>query len=531
MLPAVFTLFMLAAAQAGPNPLDTDADWEFVGGRWSIADGRAVQADPGAIAYAFHGNTALQDPAVETRFRVDPAGAGVQAAGLILASVDSQHAYFVHYDTRNDQVILFRGDLRREGSEVARQTGIPMDTGRWYTARAEVRDGTVTVSLDGRVVLTAQDASYAAGLIGLYTSQGAVEFTNLSVAGRPALLDPPWQRARLAYEPPKEQPMATILETRVLCKQPGRYIGWPSIAQAPNGDVLAVFSGDRAAHISPEGKVQMVRSRDRGASWAEPVTVYDTPIDDRDAGIIRTQSGAMLVSWFTNPGGGDWQGHWTIRSTDNGHTWGDPVRTEVTTPHGPTQLRDGRLLFVGQRPHESHGPNYDVGIQESRDDGQSWQAIGTFPVPEGERMLAFDECHVVECASGRLLIGFRDCYEPHRMRVSESTDGGHTWSPPRVTPVHGYPPHLIRLDNDWLLAVYGKRWEPYGEYACISKDDGQTWDVDHEITLCGAFDGDLGYPASCQLDDGSIWTVFYQSEQPGEKPCLMGTHWRCRTEP
>ena len=25
---------------------------------------------------------------------------------------------------------------------------------------------------------------------------------------------------------------------------------------------------------------------------------------------------------------------------------------------------------------------------------------------------------------------------------------------------------------------------------------------------------------------GSIWTVYYQSAQPGEKPCLMGTHWR-----
>jgi len=327
---------------------------------------------------------------------------------------------------------------------------------------------------------------------------------------------------------PRDQGIATILAVKVLCKQPGRYIGWPSIAQAPNGDLLAVFSGDRSAHVSPDGKVQMVRSTDGGERWSAPVTIHDTPIDDRDSGILRTAKDTMLVSWFTGPGGGEWQGHWVIRSKDSGHTWGEPIRTEVTTPHGPSQLSDGRILFVGQRPHESHGKPYDVGIQESRDDGLTWQTVGTFPVPDGAHMLTHDECHVVECAGGDLVVGFRDCFEPHRMRQAKSTDGGLTWSEPHVTPVHGYPPHLIRLRNGWLLAVYGKRWSPYGEYACVSRDDGATWDMDHEVQLAGAPNGDLGYPASVQLDDGTIWTVYYQADGPGEKPCLKGTHWRLR---
>lgn len=325
---------------------------------------------------------------------------------------------------------------------------------------------------------------------------------------------------------PRNQKLASIIETRVLCQEPGRYIGWPSIAQAPNGDLLAVFSGDRTAHISPDGKVQMVRSTDGGKTWSPPVTVYDTPIDDRDSGIIRTAKGTMLVSWFTNAGGGEWQGHWVIRSTDNGQTWGQPIRTEVTTPHGPTQLRDGRILFVGQRPHESHGKPFDVGIQESGDDGQTWKTIGAFPVPEGAPMLSYDECHVVECSDGKLVIGFRDCNKPNLMRQSESTDGGRTWSAPKQRSIHGYPPHLLHLKNDQILVVYGKRWAPFGEYACISTDNGATWDLDNEIKLASAFDGDLGYPASVQLNDGTLWTVYYQSAQPGDLPCLMGTHWR-----
>ena len=320
--------------------------------------------------------------------------------------------------------------------------------------------------------------------------------------------------------------MATIISTRVICKQPDRYIGWPTIARAPQGDLLVVFSGNRDSHTSRDGKTQMVRSGDEGMSWDGPLTIHDTPLDDRDAGIVQTRNGTMLSSWFTNRGGGEWQGHWTIRSTDNGYTWEDPVRTEVTTPHGPIQLGDGRLLFVGQRPHESHSDDYDVGIQESRDDGRSWQTIGSFPVPDGVPMLTYDECHVVECASGTLVILFRDCYGEHHIRQSQSVDGGYTWSAPHVTPIRGLPPHVIRLHNDWLLVVYGKRWSPFGEFACISKDEGQTWEVESEIELSSAPNGDLGYPASVQLEDRSILTVYYQVDKPGEKPCLMATHWR-----
>lgn len=331
------------------------------------------------------------------------------------------------------------------------------------------------------------------------------------------------------------------MDTRIICKQPGRYVGWPSVAQAANGDLLAVFSGDRTAHVSNDGKVQMVRSKDSGQTWGAATTVFDTPIDDRDSGVIRTAKGTILVSWFTGPCGGDWQGMWVIRSLDNGNTWGNPIRVQVTSPHGPIQMKDGRLLNLGQRPHCSHGKPadwngrpaqspYGVAIEESCDDGQSWQVISTFPVPADAQMLSYDEPHLVELESGRLLVLFRDCNGRNFLRQSESDDGGLTWSVPRQTPVRGYPPHVIRLSNDWLMVSYARRWEPYGVYACISRDSGRTWDIEDEIRLSSAPNGDLGYPASVEVRDGSIWTVYYQVDKAGEKPCLMATHWQLSPE-
>ena len=328
-----------------------------------------------------------------------------------------------------------------------------------------------------------------------------------------------------------------ILNNHVLCKQPGRYMGWPSIALAPNGDLLVVFSGDRDAHVSNDGNVQMIRSRDDGRTWSAAETVFDTGIDDRDSGILVTARGTVLVSWFTGPYDGPWQGHWVIRSTDNGHTWESPVRTAVTTPHGPIQLGDGRLLFMGQRPHCSHVPPgsdnlapgespYTVAVEESRDDGCTWHPIAVFSIPPHERMLSYDEPHLLERDDGTLIAMFRDCNGHHHMRQSESTDGGLTWSSARTTSIRGLPPHLLRLSDSRMLLSYAKRWPPYGVYACVSYDGGATWDVAHEFRLSDAPDDDLGYPASVQLADGSIWTVYYQVDQPIEKPCIMGTHWR-----
>jgi len=43
--------------------------------------------------------------------------------------------------------------------------------------------------------------------------------------------------------------------TGVVCKQPGRYIGWPTIVRTSKGELSVTFSGDRDAHVCrPAGR-------------------------------------------------------------------------------------------------------------------------------------------------------------------------------------------------------------------------------------------------------------------------------------
>ena len=103
-----------------------------------------------------------------------------------------------------------------------------------------------------------------------------------------------------------------------------------------------------------------------------------------------------------------------------------------------------------------------------------------------------------------------------------SDDGGRTWSHPLRTPIWGYPPHLLKLRDGRILCSYGYRRDPMGIRAVLSADNGKTWDMDNVIILRddggapGQFrkegetgSGDLGYPISTQLSDGSILTAYY----------------------
>ncbi len=352
---------------------------------------------------------------------------------------------------------------------------------------------------------------------------------------------------------------AKVRWSKVICKEPGDYIGWPSIGMKADGELMVVFSGERDAHVCPYGKTQLVRSQDGGESWSPPETINNTPLDDRDAGIVVMRSGTIVVSWFAGAGWKyperylerhgaavvdqwrrhynkigqevirQWDGHWTRRSTDGGQTWEPPVNSIATAPHGPIELHDGRLLFVGNA--ELDGESSLVSV-ESTDEARSWRLIGTVPVPEEDAEdLTYYEPHPVELPDNRIVCLWRyqhreQSRQDSHMRQTESGDGGKTWTVTQPTPIWGYPPHLIRLHSGDLLVSYGHRRPAFGQRACISYDGGQTWDIEDEIVLRDdAHNDDLGYPASIELERGELLTVYYQVDEVGEKTSLMATRW------
>ena len=91
--------------------------------------------------------------------------------------------------------------------------------------------------------------------------------------------------------------MSDPIEPRTVAKSNDvDYFAFPSICKLANGELRCVFYLG-TGHISPDGKVAMVRSSDEGKTWSKPEIVIDTPLDDRDPSIMQTRSGRVIVNF------------------------------------------------------------------------------------------------------------------------------------------------------------------------------------------------------------------------------------------
>ena len=85
-----------------------------------------------------------------------------------------------------------------------------------------------------------------------------------------------------------------------------------------------------------------------------------------------------------------------------------------------------------------------------------------------------------------------------------------------MTPMWGYPAHLVELPDRRVLSVYGYRREPYGIRACLSEDDGETWGIGHELIVRDDLvKPAIGYPTAVALDDGTVFTVYWDEDAEG----------------
>ena len=107
---------------------------------------------------------------------------------------------------------------------------------------------------------------------------------------------------------------------------------------------------------------------------------------------------------------------------------------------------------------------------------------------------------------------------------SESSDGGRTWTPAvRIAP--GSPPHLMLHSSGVLISSYGCRRGGFGQRVMFSRDGGRSWDIDWILRDDGPA-GDLGYPSTVELSDGSLYTVYYQQPAPGAQCAVLASRWR-----
>jgi hypothetical protein len=317
----------------------------------------------------------------------------------------------------------------------------------------------------------------------------------------------------------------------------GGFVGWNSPIRLKNGNWLVGFSagywhaspptpfryrpktieeylklGLPAGVVAPTGgRAMVMRSTDEGKTWSKPVTLLDTPDDDRHPAWLELPDGTLLCSLFTYPGvelpdiiQHPEDAHRTviIRSHDHGQTW-DKELIRPPSPFladesdGPmTLLKDGTpLLTISGAPKEGGPPR--AALFTSADSGATWQLRS---VVKSDHEL--EEASAVPLPDGRwVLIARREG------DICWSSDQGHTWTPPVTFGMRIYAPSLVVLGDGTLVCLHGSYAPGHpGLRLIFSTDGGHTWTApapDYGFLVDNAY----GYGKAMELPDGSLFVT------------------------
>ncbi len=312
---------------------------------------------------------------------------------------------------------------------------------------------------------------------------------------------------------PDTRPTLAIHEHAFQDQRPFAQCHASTLISLPNGKfLLAFFAGTHESH-SDVGIWGVERTN---GHWSAPRLLVKARDDAHWNPVLHADHtgrvwlffkvGTTIEKWET----------WVVSSEDEGQTWSEP-RELVPGDRGgrgPVKnkilaLTDGTWLAGASL--ESGGV-WDVFVDRSNDQGQTWQATSHLPLDRqvftGRGVI---QPTLWQSAPKNIHLLVRSTCG--RVGRSDSTDGGHNWSAiyPTDLPHNNSGLDIARLQNGALALVCNpveKGRTPLS--VLLSYDNGQTWT--HRLDL-ETNEGEYSYPAIIATEAGMAISYTWQRER------------------
>ena len=335
---------------------------------------------------------------------------------------------------------------------------------------------------------------------------------------------------------------------QIVSEQWNRVVACPYLVYMPEKDRLVLGVSCDWPH-----RAFIMFSDDHGATWSEPQPVAPPSSETGHKMMLSLtylgQGKLLCCGYASDDYGQTWQPSNVLTGPDDvkgGWNRWDPCLVD----YDPQTGRATRLLDAG---YTGVFGNCQVHLRFSQDLGRTWSDPISPLQWKGLNEIAF-----IRAANGDIIAACRtdlpEFYIKNRnaveldhsegLVVSISKDDGLTWSTPnRLYESGRHHPCMILLPDNHIVMTYVVRkgypktpdgFIQFGIEAVVSKDNGQTWDLDHRYILHqwpsyrkdkNAWYASSQSTATVLLPDGTILTAFgtgYRSKGGREGPRDVG---------
>ena len=325
-----------------------------------------------------------------------------------------------------------------------------------------------------------------------------------------------------------------------------KYYRIPALVKAADGALVAIADkrGDALGDLPNIITIVSKRSTDGGKTWSDMSIVAqgDTVAQCGygDAVVIADEKRGNLVAVFSG-NNGLWHSNesnlirtYASISKDNGKSWGEvtDITDQVYGGIYGKNTRYGLFTGSGSGVQLKHGPHagHIMLVVAARNDGTWGGTMSNYAVYSDDGGITWhtsktpactngDEAKVVELSNGHVLMSIRNRAKGHRL-FSTSTDGGETWSEPKLNTTLLDP----ACNGDIIVYTHGGKnlllhslpaspttRENVTVY--VSEDNGTTWTPKRCI-----YKGYSAYSSLQVLDDGTIGIIVEEGKWDGNLP-------------